>query len=470
MPDTLQLQVTLKYSTPRIWRRLRVSSDATLAELHHTLQLCMGWSDAHLHCFRGSQGQVFGDPEQDPDKMFDWIDEGQVRLGDVLVSGKDSLNYDYDFGDGWEHEIRLEKRLPALADEQLPRCLHAVGFCPPEDVGGIPGFAEFLQALNDPQHPEHEHSCSWWGSTEFPQGNPAVDQINTQLAALGGVGHQVHRRNAQSLDDFAGLSPNAVHALLYQTFDCPELLQWQAPNTAELCQQVPLLRMLASLLDALGDQGVKLTARGNLPLAVVRAMLTAGDPQQLSRYPEALTSIRSELDCVPVHFAHVMADLCGLVQVRKGRLLARKRFVALGRNNQWGTLYLELLECILRTFNWAWLDHYDDCYGIRTTAPFMFWLLQCHAGDWREEGDWLEDWLRAFPTLPMEARDRPYQSAREQVIYAMGHRLFSLFQWLGLVEQQAHPSSRDKFAVAPLFMVRATPLLGQLARFNIPPG
>jgi hypothetical protein len=140
-PEIYQLKVTLKGSKPPIWRRFQVALDGTLADLHPILQRVLGWEDQHLHQFRVGR-ELFG--VRDPHDPFsaDVIDERRVRLSEVLPAEKAKLRYEYDFGDSWDHELVLEKILPPDPAAELPRCLAGKRACPPEDCGGLWGYAE----------------------------------------------------------------------------------------------------------------------------------------------------------------------------------------------------------------------------------------------------------------------------------------------------------------------------------------
>jgi len=161
-----QLKVTLKYAQPPIWRRLHILSTDTLEDLHIALQIVMGWTDSHLHEF--SKGRErYGVP----DKEFpsDIHDEVEFRLDQMLTKEKDKLNYIYDFGDGWEHEVLLEKILPFDTAAVLPLCLEGERACPMEDVGGPPGYEMFLEAISDPSHPEYDELLEWSGGNFDPE-------------------------------------------------------------------------------------------------------------------------------------------------------------------------------------------------------------------------------------------------------------------------------------------------------------
>ena len=172
-----QIKVTLKGSKPPIWRRLLVRGSMTLPQLHDVLQVAMGWDNYHMHQFIAG-GQLYGEP--DPDFDLDVIDERRVTLDRLLPREKDAIVYEYDFGDGWEHKIELEKILPFDPKTTLPICIKGKRACPPEDVGGVWGYEEFLQAINDPNHPEHESYLDWVGG-EFDPEYFNMDEVNAVL-------------------------------------------------------------------------------------------------------------------------------------------------------------------------------------------------------------------------------------------------------------------------------------------------
>jgi len=179
--DPYQLKVTLRGSRPPIWRRFEAPGDVTLYQLHRILQSVMGWTDSHLHQFR--RGKVlYG--ESDPEFGVRRQNERKVRLQDVLRQAKDRMVYEYDFGDGWEHEVVLERVTSPEPGVQYPRVLDGWGACPPEDVGGVWGYYEFLEAIGNPNHPDHESMMAWCGGA-FDPGAFDVDEINRFLRAKG---------------------------------------------------------------------------------------------------------------------------------------------------------------------------------------------------------------------------------------------------------------------------------------------
>lgn len=177
-----RLKVMLDDVAPPVMRRIVVPLTIRLDRLHLVLQAAIGWTDSHLYEFRfGDTG--FGIP--DPDWGDGPLDARKTTLRAALLdTGRKSFRYLYDFGDGWEHSIKVEKIDAAITDIGLPLLVAATGRCPPEDVGGPPGYAEFLEAANDPTHEQHEDVRRWVGATFDPNliDTAAIDQA---LEALG---------------------------------------------------------------------------------------------------------------------------------------------------------------------------------------------------------------------------------------------------------------------------------------------
>ncbi len=176
-----ELKVTLIDSRPPIWRRVQVESGVTLDRLHHTLQTVMGWSDSHMHGFRVRQ---LSQPGSRPRWLsVESADEKTTRLSDLLRRARDWCVYDYDFGDGWEHQLLLEEILARVPSARYPAVRAGRGACPPEDVGGLPGYYHFLEVMNDTRHPEHEDMREWAGGKFDPS---AFDAHEINRAFHGG--------------------------------------------------------------------------------------------------------------------------------------------------------------------------------------------------------------------------------------------------------------------------------------------
>ena len=162
--QSYQLKVTLKDSDPAIWRRIAVPEDMTLARLHAVLQISMGWENDHMHAFRVGK-QQFGERG-----MLDGAkDESKVCLSEVFAKVGSKIVYEYDFGDSWEHDIVLEAKLSETAQVAAPVCVEGQRACPPEDCGGIYGYADMLEAISDKKHPEYKQLREWLGGPFDPE-------------------------------------------------------------------------------------------------------------------------------------------------------------------------------------------------------------------------------------------------------------------------------------------------------------
>lgn len=181
-PSIYQLKVTIRGIWPPVWRRLQVSGAATFGDLHDVLQRAFGWGDYHLHHFViGDTFYGVPDPE-DADWDFDTKDERRARLQQILGCGLKKFVYEYDFGDGWEHMITVEKVLTREPGATYPRCLAGRRAGPPEDCGGAWGYARLIEVTADPKHPEYEEMREWLGETFDPE-RFGFEDVNLLLRA-----------------------------------------------------------------------------------------------------------------------------------------------------------------------------------------------------------------------------------------------------------------------------------------------
>ncbi|MBQ1018169.1 plasmid pRiA4b ORF-3 family protein [Micromonospora sp. D93] len=162
-----QLKVGLREAKPPIWRRLELPADISLADLHDIIQVAFGWDDSHLHVFETPYGD-FGVA----DRELGYRAEAPVTLEQVAPAVGDRLRYTYDFGDNWAHDIVVEKVLPRQPIA-YPRCTGGRRAAPPDDCGGIWGYAELVEVLSDPGHPEHGDRLDWLGLASAADFQPA---------------------------------------------------------------------------------------------------------------------------------------------------------------------------------------------------------------------------------------------------------------------------------------------------------
>lgn len=164
-----QLRIELCGTNPPIWRRVLVQGDTTLADLHWIIQASMGWGDEHLHVFKAKGRQIAA-----ANPLGDSSGEGEceedITLAELAPRARMKFGYEYDFGDSWTHEIRVEATQPANAAwDGQPVCVAGERACPPEDCGGLWSYYDLTDALADPKHERHGELKEIWGDSLNPE-------------------------------------------------------------------------------------------------------------------------------------------------------------------------------------------------------------------------------------------------------------------------------------------------------------
>lgn len=175
--EVYEIKITLVGSDPPIWRKFQVKNDITLDKLHRVIQIVMGWQDCHIHEFQigdEAYGQV------DAGGLEDVKDERKVRLGKVVRGEGARFRYVYDFGDDWEHELVVERVLNVARNTKYPACIDGERACPPEDCGGVWGYYDMLQTIDDPGDPDYEDVVEWLGEGFDPESFD-IRQVNASL-------------------------------------------------------------------------------------------------------------------------------------------------------------------------------------------------------------------------------------------------------------------------------------------------
>jgi Plasmid pRiA4b ORF-3-like protein len=163
-----QIKVTLLDVEPPVWRRVLVPCTIRLDRLDRVIQAAMGWTNSHLHMFvRGADH--YGRPDLD----LPMRDERIATLRDLAGGEGDRFTYEYDFGDGWDHEILLEKLIDAEQGDRYPACVAGEQACPPEDSGGAFGYMELVEIVATPGHPDHDALLRWLGIEKGADFDPA---------------------------------------------------------------------------------------------------------------------------------------------------------------------------------------------------------------------------------------------------------------------------------------------------------
>ncbi len=177
----LQLKIVIMGTRPPVWRTILIENTATYADLHDAIQHSFGWTDSHLHEFRsrnttiGRHHKELDEPENRAD-----FDSKKTMLLQFLEKPGDKIDYNYDFGDDWQHKIRLEKIIPHKKGQKYPVCIGGAMACPPDDCGGIYGFEDFKKAVSDKKHPEHKEMLEWAGGYFDPE-EFSVEDANARL-------------------------------------------------------------------------------------------------------------------------------------------------------------------------------------------------------------------------------------------------------------------------------------------------
>jgi Plasmid pRiA4b ORF-3-like protein len=296
-PDVVayRVRVDLKGAKPPLWRRLELSSDLLLDEMHQVIQEAFGWTDSHLHQF-GSGPDLYS-PETELYLCPFQVDEGetgipeeQVRLDEVLAEKGDKLYYCYDFGDDCQHVIKLEavtaRETGGAGPDPAPRavCTDGRRDGPAEDCGGVYAH-ELITAATDPENPGHADAVAEFGRIFGDEIDPGaihtprfdIGKINVALAAAfpatvpPGAGHG--GAAAGGVPGPLGELVSAVRgsASRRELRRLLEAARLDEPVLVDAGTAVRMARPYAWLLDRVGTEGIKLTGAGYLPPAHVEA-------------------------------------------------------------------------------------------------------------------------------------------------------------------------------------------------------
>lgn len=185
-----KLDILLTYSEPTIYRQVLVKSNMPLEKFHLVIQAAMGWYNCHMHQYSTEDGRVIATKDFDFEILpeEDLLDGRKLKLGDLLKKKDDVLLYIYDMGDNWDHEIILREILPVDKSLKYPICAGGALACPLEDSGGLEGYENIIEVLNDKSDPEHSHIAKWTkdltGSSKYDPNRFDKSEANSRLAEL----------------------------------------------------------------------------------------------------------------------------------------------------------------------------------------------------------------------------------------------------------------------------------------------
>jgi hypothetical protein len=500
-----QLEITLQDVQPFIRRRVRLEGDTTLAQLHRIVQAAMGWEDRHLWRFQLG-GVEYGKP-LDVAWDRDIVDAAGVRLCAIARAG-DVLLYEYDFGDSWQHRIRVERVLDAAPGAALPLCVAATRACPPEDCGGPPGYEQLLEILGDPGDPEHDGMLAWVGGPFDPDAVD-LDEINRRLVALGArrgsegahaagafhnpaeamlgmvrsqveqmlsakpdasiddlnaaLGGVVAGYNQRPQADLGGLSPDQTRRLLSAEWDAPDgVIRLDATLALEELAQSRTLHNARLVLELLGEQGeVRATPKGNLPRAFIAAF------HERMRWPAwehaewyAERKVLNEGDIRPLRTIRVLLELAGLMKRRKGRFSLTRAGARLTAASRAGELFATLFLTHFRRLNLAWLDGAESVPDFQHTIAFTLYSFGQVGTDARTP-----EALVPGLILPLVRENTPLNRfGNDPLPLILETRFLRPLEGFGLAEAHELPRAAGVWIASHTF--RKTPLFDRCLSFD----
>ncbi len=227
------------------------------------------------------------------------------------------------------------------------------------------------------------------------------------------VGHHMEQQNQRSLDEFHGLSPEQMHRFLNFPFTSPELIRF--PEVLDTKPTAPIVTLLGMLLEAIGEKGLKPTAKGNLPRKFCRDAALAYWGEELYRENTRFGGINREEDFLDVHITRVTAELAGLIRKYKGRFILSRNCSTLLTGNGLAALYPYLFKAYVEQFNWSYRDGYPELRFIQTAFLFTLYLLMRYGDTWRPHAFYEDCFLRAFPRLLDELPQHEIFTPEEEV-------------------------------------------------------
>lgn len=248
------------------------------------------------------------------------------------------------------------------------------------------------------------------------------------------LGWQVSRRNRQATPDFEGLSPEQMHGLLYAPFDSPQLVTFST-ILAVAPDEAPIVRLFTLLMAAIGEEGLKPTATGNLPRSVCREIALAFYGEDGYREETRYGGINTEPDFSELHVTRLIGELAGFVRKYRGKFITGREYRQLSAREGMTALYPRLFEAFVQRYEWGYLDRYPELTFIQTSFLFTLRLLSRYGDQWRPESFYVEHYLRAFPSLFENAPELTYWTPEQLVGKCYSLRTLQRFaEFMGLVE------------------------------------
>ncbi len=268
------------------------------------------------------------------------------------------------------------------------------------------------------------------------------------------------RANSSPMDDFHGLSPEQMHRFLHMPFESPELVTF--PPVLQMEPESKASFILSMLIEGIGENGIKLTARGNLGQKFSRQ----ASREYYARYSDSFLanlSVRSETNFEPLHAIRLTAQLAGLVRKYKGRLLLTKKCKKALKSHGLRELYPQLLHAYIQKFNWGYRDAFQEIAFLQQSFLFTLYLLHKYGNTWRSATFYSDNYLRAFPMILQEIEPKPYEPPEDTLqhcyILRTLQRFAGFFGLADLEQVSENPLIRE-------YRVRSTGLLNEIVQWH----
>ncbi len=340
------------------------------------------------------------------------------------------------------HKVGRNDPCPCGSGKKYKKCCLARDEAAPQPAVGTPVAAEM--ALSDMMRDIRDQKFS------------SKEELDALISGYN------DRRSQRPVDDFEGLSSQQMHKLMNFPFESPDLIEF--PSVLDNPPSAPIVTLFSMLVDAIGEDGLKPTATGNLPRKVVQdiALLYWGE----EKYQEETNyaSIRSEDDFYQLNVTRLVAGLAGLVRRYKGRFILSRKCRDLMKQGGMRAVYPVLFRALMARFNWGYMDRYPETGIVQTLSTYTLYLLTRYGNEWRANTFYEDAFLRAYPSILDVVEPRAYES-REEVIRGMySLRCFRRFaEFAGLMEIDHESEER----YGRVFKMRKTPLLSDVARFRV---
>ena len=272
------------------------------------------------------------------------------------------------------------------------------------------------------------------------------------------------QRNQKPSDDFYGLSPEQMYQVLNLPFECPDIVFF--PESVNTPSNAPLQKLFDLLISAIGEDGLKSTAKGNLPQKFCResAQLSWGEDQYQER--TRFGGINKEDDFVEMNVCRIVSEMAGFITKRKGKFHVSKKFRDLRDKNP-HAIYPSLFRTYINEFNWGYWDRYDDAHFIQQSFAYSLYLLHLFGRKKRLESFYEDKFLKAFPDVLGEFDETSYATPEESFRHCYAYRtVIHFMQFLGLAEVEKNTTDQP---YRYEFSLKALPLLNEVVRFPLSP-